>query len=347
MASSISSEPSFIIEVQPDSRSEAGSSLNRVANSDSDTLPNRTHNVINSLAVDSNLKSFMKEYFDNLEKTPEFCTVFKDSLEHDRNNHEIIESAEELRRFKAAEESFVQKFLEQKRMAHMRYESMQGNVCARKKTLEKKVESWETWRRVSVAFLVAAFISMLVFSVVAVIISAKPVITTLAGALTTAIVPLGTWCNKYWKRNKEKIKEKKKLTAIMEIYGSSATTIWMQVEELEIKKTSLSHSVDCVLTEGYTLKDGLGRDSAADDAHALAYRPESEDNPLGTLAMTYLTVFMAYRFYIPIYMHSAPDLHACFLAVMLDFSLLKCYPYSPNPVFFGPISGMNQNSLLP
>ncbi|KAG4212407.1 hypothetical protein ERO13_A02G163432v2 [Gossypium hirsutum] len=278
MASSISSEPSFIIEVQPDSRSEAGSSLNRVANSDSDTLPNRTHNVINSLAVDSNLKSFMKEYFDNLEKTPEFCTVFKDSLEHDRNNHGIIESAvkcyedklevgtveknsvealEELRRFKAAEESFVQKFLEQKRMAHMRYESMQGKVCARKKTLEKKVESWETWRRVSVAFLVAAFISMLVFSVVAVIISAKPVITTLAGALTTAIVPLGTWCNKYWKRNKEKIKEKKKLTAIMEIYGSSATTIWMQVEELEIKKTSLSHSVDCVLTEGYTLKVGM------------------------------------------------------------------------------------------
>ncbi|MBA0755073.1 hypothetical protein Gogos_021896, partial [Gossypium gossypioides] len=168
-----------------------------------------------------------------------------------------VKALEELRRFKAAEEPFVKKFLELKRMAKMRYESMQGKVCARKKTLEKKVESWETWRRVSVAFLVAAFISVLVFSVVAAVKSAKPVITTLAGALTAAIVPLGTWCNKCWKRNKEKIKKKKKLTAIMEIYGSSATTIWMHVEQLEIKKTSLSHSVDYVLTEGYTLKVGM------------------------------------------------------------------------------------------
>ncbi|XP_012469467.1 UPF0496 protein At2g18630-like [Gossypium raimondii] len=280
MASSISSEPSFQIEMPPDSRSEAELSLNRVANSYSDTLPNRTVWVINSLPVDSDLRSLMMEYFANFEKTLEYCTALKDCLERAPNNHAIIESAlkcydeedklgvgtveknsvralEELRKFRAAEEPFVKKFLELKIMAQQRYESMQEKVCARKKTLEKKVESWETWRRVLVAFFVAAFISVLVFSVVAVIKSAKPVITTLAGALTTAIVPLGTWCNKCLKRNKEKIKKNKKLTAIMEIYGSSATTIWMHVKRLEIKKTSLSRSVDYVLTEGYTLKVGM------------------------------------------------------------------------------------------
>lgn len=166
MASSSSSEPSSRIEVRRDSLSEAESSLNWVANSDSDTLPNRTHNVINSLAVDSDLKSLMKEYFDNFEKTLEFCTALKDCLEHVRNNHGIIESAlkcydeedklevrtveensvkalGELRKFKEAEEPFVKQFLVLKKMAHRRYESMQGKVRARKKTVKKKLESWK------------------------------------------------------------------------------------------------------------------------------------------------------------------------------------------------------------
>lgn len=107
------------------------------------------------------------------------------------------------------------------------------------------------------AFFVAAFISVLVFSVAEATKSAKPVITALAGASTAAIVPLGTWCNKWWKRNKEEIKKQKKLTTIMDIYGSSATTIRALVDQLEIKKKSLLHSVDCVLTEGYTLKAAM------------------------------------------------------------------------------------------
>ncbi|PPS04875.1 hypothetical protein GOBAR_AA15777 [Gossypium barbadense] len=234
MASSISSEPSFRIEVRPDSRSEAESSLNRVANSYSGALSNRTHNVINSLALDSDLKSLMKEYFANFEKTLEVCTALKDCFEHAPNNHGIIESAlkcydeedklevgtveknsvkalEELRRFKEAEEPFTKEFLVLKKIAHRRYESMQG----------------------------------------------KPIITTSAGALTVAIVPFGTWCNGCWKRKKEKIKVKKKLTSIMKIYGSSATTIRALVEQLEIKNKSLLHSVDYVLKERYTLKVGM------------------------------------------------------------------------------------------
>ncbi|XP_040940455.1 UPF0496 protein At2g18630 [Gossypium hirsutum] len=246
MASSISSEPSFQIEVRPDSRSEAESSLNRVANSYSGALSNRTHNVINSLALDSDLKSLMKEYFTNFEKTLEFCTALKDCFEHAPNNHGIIESAlkcydeedklevgtveknsvkalEELKRFKEAEEPFTKEFLVLKKIAYKRYESMQGKII----------------------------------SVVAAVKSAKPIITTSAGALTVAIVPFGTWCNGCWKRKKEKIKVKKKLTSIMKIYGSSATTIRALVEQLEIKNKSLLHSVDYVLKERYTLKVGM------------------------------------------------------------------------------------------
>ncbi|KAH1113419.1 hypothetical protein J1N35_006797 [Gossypium stocksii] len=221
----------------------------------------------------------MKEYFTDFEMTLKFCTALKDCLQHAPHNHGIIESAlicydeedklevgtveknsvkalEELRRFKAVEELFVEEFLELKRMAHRRYESMQGKVHAWKKKLEKNVESWETRRRLSITLFVAAFILLVVFSVVELIIFAKPVITALASVLTSAIVPVETWCSKCWKRNKEKIKMKK-LTIIMYIYGSSATTIWMHVQQLEIKKKSLLHSVDYVVTEGYTLKVGM------------------------------------------------------------------------------------------
>ncbi|KAK5843695.1 UPF0496 protein At2g18630-like [Gossypium arboreum] len=280
MASSSSFEPSFGIDMPPDSRSEAESNLNRVANSASDTLPNRIDSIINSLAVDLDFKNLMKEYFTDFEMTLKFCIALNDCLEHAPHNHGIIESAlkcydeedklevgtveknsvealEELTRFKAAEKLFVKEFLVLKRMAHRRYESMQGKVRARKKTLEKKVESTATRKRLSKALFVATFILLVVFSVVELIISAKTVITALAGVLTSAIVTVETWCSKCWKRNKEKIKMKKKLTVIMEIYGSSATTIWMLVQQLEIKKTSLLHSVDCVVREGYTLKVGM------------------------------------------------------------------------------------------
>ncbi|TYI40924.1 hypothetical protein ES332_A02G197900v1 [Gossypium tomentosum] len=234
MVSSSSFEPSFRTELPRDSRSEAESSLNSAANSDSDTLPNRIDSIINSLAVDLDFKNLMKEYFTDFEMTLKFCTALKDCLEHAPHNHGIIESAlksydeedklevetvkknsvkalEEMRRFKAAEELFVEEFLVLKRMAHRRYESMQGKVRARKEGgIKGNTEE----------------------------------------AAMTLFVPT-------FMRNKAKIKMKKKLTAIMEIYGSSATTIWMLVQQLEIKKTSLLHSVDCVVTEGYTLKVGM------------------------------------------------------------------------------------------
>ncbi|MBA0677672.1 hypothetical protein Goari_019069, partial [Gossypium aridum] len=141
---------------------------------------------------------------------------------------------------------------------HWQQESLQRKFNARKGTLEKKLASLETWRRVSLAFFVVAFFSLLIFSVVAATKSVKHVITALGSALTVAIVPVGTWCNERWNRNKEKEKKKLKLTKTV-FYAALTPIIRVLVDQLEVKFKSLSHSVDSVLTEGYALKVAMDK----------------------------------------------------------------------------------------
>ncbi|KAG4212404.1 hypothetical protein ERO13_A02G163200v2 [Gossypium hirsutum] len=277
MASSSSSELSVRIEVPPDSRSEAESSWNRVA-SDTGTLQYRTDRVINSLPADSDFNSLAKDYFDNSKNTLELCTATRDCLTRAQNNHEIIRLAvkcfdeevgtdekksgktlEELKRFKAAEEPFFEKLHVLAGRVHLQQESLQRKCNARKGTLEKKLASLETWRRVSLALFVVAFFSVLIFSVVAATKSVKHVITALGSALTVAIVPVGTWCNERWKRDKEKVKKKLKLTTITEFYAAHTLIIRVLVDRLEVKFKSLLHSVDSVLTEGYALKVAMDK----------------------------------------------------------------------------------------
>ncbi|MBA0850878.1 hypothetical protein Goshw_008647 [Gossypium schwendimanii] len=278
MASSSSSEPSLRIEVRPDSRSQAESSWNRVAYSGIDTLQYRTDLVINSLPADSDFNSLAKDYFDNSKNTLVLCTATGDCLRRAQNNHEIIRLAvkcfdeevgtdknksgktlEELKRFKAAEEPFFEELRALAGRVHLQQESLQRKFNARKGTLEQKLASLETWRRVSLAFFVVAFFSLLIFYVVASTKSLKHVITALGSALTLAIVPVGTWYNDRWNRNKEKEKKKLKLTTIMEFHAACTPIIRVLVFRLEVKFKSLLHSVDSVLTEGYALNVAMDK----------------------------------------------------------------------------------------
>ncbi|KAK5843690.1 UPF0496 protein At2g18630-like [Gossypium arboreum] len=259
------------------SLSVAESSLYREVFGHGSTPQERIDLVNDILAVDSDLDSLVKEYYGNFEKTFEFCTALKDCLERARNNHGIIESAvkfydeedklevetnekksvkalKELRRFKAAEEPFVEELLVLKGAARRRQESMQGELRARRGTLKKKLESLETWRRVWDALFVAAFISALVFSVVAAALSVKPVVTALASALTVAIAPAWKRCDEHWNRNEAKVKRQKKLTNAMEFFAPCTIKIWVGVERLEIEITSLMRTIDFVLGEEYVLK---------------------------------------------------------------------------------------------
>lgn len=99
-----------------------------------DTLPKGTNSFSDKLAVSLDLKSLVKKYIDDIEKTFELCTAIEDCLISTRNNHEIIQLAvkcfdeevglevvtdekkfvktmAELNRFKAAEKPFLEELL--------------------------------------------------------------------------------------------------------------------------------------------------------------------------------------------------------------------------------------------
>ncbi|KAK5843699.1 hypothetical protein PVK06_006157 [Gossypium arboreum] len=131
---------------------------------------------------------------------------------------------------------------------------MQGKMRAWRGTLEKKWESLETWRRVSDALFVAAFISVLVFSAVGAALSVKLVVTALTSVLTVAIVPPWKWYDECWNHNKEKVKKQKKLTNTMLFFAPCTIDISGDVGLLEIKIKSLMRTIDIVLGEEYLLK---------------------------------------------------------------------------------------------
>ncbi|KAH1113421.1 hypothetical protein J1N35_006799 [Gossypium stocksii] len=224
----ISNVLSLQVEPGPDSRSEFKWSLNRADYRHSSTLQDLDDSLIdpfiNSLAVGSDLNSLAKESFDNIKRTSEFCTAIEDCLIRTRNNHEInqlavkcfdeevglevgtdekkvVKTLVELKRFKAAEKPFFEKLLVLKGAICGQEESMLGKLRAQKERLDKKLKSLETWRMVLNALFVAAFGSVLVFSV-------------MASALTAAIIPAWKWCDGCWKRNEEKVKKQKKLTTM-------------------------------------------------------------------------------------------------------------------------------------
>ena len=101
------------------------------------------------------------------------------------------------------------------------------------------------------AIFVAAFVSVLIFSVVAAAIAAPPVVTALAGALAVPIGSVGKWCNSLFKRYETALKGQRELISSMQV-GSYITlvdlkNIRLRIDQLEIKIESMLQSSDFAL----------------------------------------------------------------------------------------------------
>ncbi|KAK8674044.1 hypothetical protein V6N13_112346 [Hibiscus sabdariffa] len=227
------------------------------------------------------LFSLVEEYFENSKKTLEFCTALENCLKRARNNQLIIQLAvryfdeeaglqvgdgerkfaktlEELRKFKAAEEPFNKEFFILFDSVRSQQELMLRKLLARKRKLDKKLKSLKTWRRVSNVLFVATFVSVLIFSVVAVAIAAPPVVTALAAAMAVPVGSVGKWCNWLWKRYENEVKGQRELIAGMEIGPIIAIhdlqSIRVLIDKLEIEMESLLHNSDFALREEDALK---------------------------------------------------------------------------------------------
>jgi xanthosine utilization system XapX-like protein len=225
------------------------------------------------------LFSLVEDYFENSLKTLDFCTALENCLKRTRDNQLIIQLAvkhfeqevedgvagvkytktlQELRKFKVAGDPFSEEFVVLFQSVYKQHVSMLEKLQLRKRKLDKKLKSMKTLRRVANVIFVAAFVSVLIFSVVAAAIAAPPVVTALAGALAIPIGSVGKWCDSLWKRYENALKGQREVISSMQV-GTYITmkdleSIWVLVNKLEIEIEALLENADFALREDEAVK---------------------------------------------------------------------------------------------
>lgn len=218
------------------------------------------------------LFSLVEDYFENSLQTLDFCTSLENCLKRTRDKQLIIQVAvkhfeeevedgvdgtkyvktlEELRKFKASGDPFTEEFLVLFQSVYKQHVSMLEKLQVRKRKLDKKMKSMKTWRRVSNVIFVAAFVSVLIFSVVAAAIAAPPLVTALATALVVPIGSVGKWCNSLWTSYENTLKGQREVISSMQV-GTYVTmkdldSIRVLINKLEIEIEALLQNADFAL----------------------------------------------------------------------------------------------------
>ncbi|KAF7828814.1 UPF0496 protein [Senna tora] len=220
------------------------------------------------------LSSLADDFFENSLQTLDFCNELEKCLRRTRDNQVIIKSAltyfeqevgnegegvrymktlQQLKNFKDAGDPFTEEFYSLFQSVYARQMSMFEKLQVKKRKLDKKLKSLKTWRRVSNVIFVAAFVSVLILSVVAAAIAAPPVITALAGALAVPIGSVGKWCNSLFKGYEKALKAQREVLSSMQV-GTYITlkdldSIRVLINKLEIEIESMLHNADFALRD--------------------------------------------------------------------------------------------------
>lgn len=210
------------------------------------------------------LSSLADDFFENSLLTLDFCNELEKCLRRTRDKQVIIKSAlayfekevddgvegvryvktlQQLKKFKDAGDPFTEEFHSLFQSVYAKQLSMFEKLQLKKRKIDKKLKSLKTWRRVSNAIFVAAFISVLIFSVVAAAIAAPPVVTALAGALAVPIGSVGKWCNSLFKGYEKALKGQREVLSSMQV-GTYITlkdldSIRVLINKLEIEIESM------------------------------------------------------------------------------------------------------------
>uniref|UniRef100_A0A2P2KJL2 UPF0496 protein At2g18630 n=1 Tax=Rhizophora mucronata TaxID=61149 RepID=A0A2P2KJL2_RHIMU len=222
------------------------------------------------------LFALVKEYLENSIRTMDFCTVLSNCLRRARNSQIFIQIAvkqfeeevkmqdgvlennyvktlKALQEFKEAGDPFTREFFQLFDSLSLQQSSMLQQLKERKTKLDKKLHSVKIWRKVSNVVFVTAFVSALIFSVVAAAISAPPVMAAIAGAVSVPIGPVGKWVNSLWSSYKNELMEQSGLISTMQV-GTSVTimdmdSIRLLVDKLKIEIESLMQNAEFPLRE--------------------------------------------------------------------------------------------------
>ncbi|CAI8614350.1 unnamed protein product [Vicia faba] len=184
------------------------------------------------------LFALVDDYFDNSMQTLEFCNSLEKCLRRARENQVIVKSVityfeeevqngleggtcvktlQELKNFKDARDPFTEEFYLLFQSVYTQQATMLKKLQIRKRKLDKKLKSLKSWKRVSNAIFLAAFVSVLIFSVVAASIAAPPVVTALAAALVVPLGSVGKWCNSLFKGYEKALKGQREVVDSMQL----------------------------------------------------------------------------------------------------------------------------------
>ncbi|CAH8354293.1 unnamed protein product [Eruca vesicaria subsp. sativa] len=212
-------------------------------------------------------------YFESTAKTMDFCSELESCLNRAKRSQVIIQFAvkqfeeedgnnenkkyektlEELERFKLAGDPFTKEFFDLFDLVHKHQVMMLDELHKLKRRLDKKLKNIKTWRRVSNMVFVTAFVSVLIFSVVAAAVAAPPVVAAIAGALAVPVGSVGKWCNSLWTKYEKVVKGQKEIITSIRIgtYISvkEMDNISVLVRKLEVEIESLLKNAEFAVTE--------------------------------------------------------------------------------------------------
>lgn len=225
------------------------------------------------------LFSLVNDYFDNSMQTLEFCNSLEKCLRRARENQVIVKSVityfeeevrngleggtcvktlQELKNFKDAGDPFTEEFYLLFQSVYTQQATMLKKLQIRKRKLDKKLKSLKSWKRVSNAIFLAAFVSVLIFSVVAASIAAPPVVTALAAALVVPLGSVGKWCNSLFKGYEKALKGQREVVDSMQLgtYISlkDLDNIRVLTNKLELQLESILQNADFALKNEDVIK---------------------------------------------------------------------------------------------
>ncbi|KAL0702806.1 hypothetical protein Bca4012_058928 [Brassica carinata] len=213
-------------------------------------------------------------YFESTAMTMDFCSELESCLNRAKRSQVIIQFAvkqfeeeedgnnenrkyektlEELKRFKLAGDPFTKEFFDLFDSVHKHQVMMLDELHKLKRRLDKKLKNIKTWRRVSNMVFVTAFVSVLIFSVVAAAVAAPPVVAAIAGALAVPVGSVGKWCNSLWTKYEKVVKGQKEIITSIRIgtYISvkEMDNISVLVRRVEVEIESLLKNAEFAVTE--------------------------------------------------------------------------------------------------
>uniref|UniRef100_A0A1J3IT31 UPF0496 protein n=1 Tax=Noccaea caerulescens TaxID=107243 RepID=A0A1J3IT31_NOCCA len=220
------------------------------------------------------LTCLVNAYFDSSIKTLDFCNAVDHCVKRARIGQMIIQFAvkqfeiesvepgankyaktlEELNKFKASGDPFDGDFFMLFESVYEQQVLLLEILHKQKRKLDKKLKNIKHWKKISNVVFVTAFVSVLIFSVVAAAIAAPPVVTAVAAALAVPIGSVGKWCNHLWKKYETAVKGQKDIVLSMRI-GAYVTmkdmdNIRVHVEKLKIEMEAMMQRVDFAIKEG-------------------------------------------------------------------------------------------------